>query len=48
MGELGVDFVDEVGEVREGFVVDAFEEHYGGEVLLEVLHFVGGDLFLQD
>lgn len=28
VGELGVDFVYEVGEVSEGLVVDALEEHY--------------------
>lgn len=37
MRKLGIDLVDEVRKIGCGFVVDVFEEHYGLEVLGEIL-----------
>jgi len=48
MGQFWVDLVDEIAEICTRFVVNTLEEHDGGEVLLEILDFVTGELTLQD
>ena len=37
MGKFRVDFVDEIAEVSTCLIIDSFEEHDRGEVLLEIL-----------
>jgi hypothetical protein len=47
MSEFRVDFIGEVAEVNASLVVNSFEEHDRGEVLLEILHLISRHFSLQ-
>ena len=48
MRKFAIDFIDQIGKVCGGFVVDALKEHDGREIFGKVLDFVVGELPLQN